>query len=201
MNTDSYVYFIRPVGHEGPVKIGCSATPLRRLSQLMSWSPYVLEVAATVPGDRELEQNIHRCFGDLESHREWFRPHPRLTTLITKLQAGVPLREALDLSEHHGPKMSKKALAWAKNPDARLRCVYAHKIGWAAKKIAGRWASPPDAIDAIMRRWSGGYGRFDVVRPTPAEFARLDAFIAKGAAAKAARDKKASAPQPLREAA
>lgn len=45
-----YVYFLRPAGQDGPVKIGCSTAPQSRLEQYMSWAPFPLEIVATVPG-------------------------------------------------------------------------------------------------------------------------------------------------------
>lgn len=58
------VYFIRPVGMDGPVKIGGSGVPKNRLNNLMTWSPFPLEVAATDDGGYPLERRIAR-----QSHR------------------------------------------------------------------------------------------------------------------------------------
>lgn len=55
MKPASFVYFVKPVGQDGPVKIGFSETPIDRLSTLMTWSPIPLEIAIAIPGDRELE--------------------------------------------------------------------------------------------------------------------------------------------------
>lgn len=100
--TQRLVYFIKPVGMDGPVKIGCSGNPRKRLSSLMSWSPFRLEIAATFPGEYDLEENLHQCFSDLHSHGEWFRPDPRLTETIKKLQAGMQIFAAVDLSAKLG---------------------------------------------------------------------------------------------------
>lgn len=43
-----WVYFLRPVGEEGPVKIGVSEVPENRLRTYMVWSPMILEVAAKI---------------------------------------------------------------------------------------------------------------------------------------------------------
>lgn len=34
-----FIYFLRPIGWDGPVKIGCSNYPMLRLNALMAWSP------------------------------------------------------------------------------------------------------------------------------------------------------------------
>lgn len=105
-----FVYFLRPVGKAGPVKIGCSVDPSERLTTFMPWSPFPLEIAAVVPGNLELEDNLHDCFFDLHSHREWFHESPRITDLIDKLNAGVPIAEAIDLSDVRGSVKNKVGL-------------------------------------------------------------------------------------------
>ena len=97
-----YLYFIRPVGMQGPVKIGSSNIPERRLEALMKWSPYVLEIVATAPGSHALEFNVQDCFYDDLLHHEWFHPSARLDKLMADLRAGVPLADALDLNDRRG---------------------------------------------------------------------------------------------------
>lgn len=69
----SFVYFLRPIGMNGPIKIGCSAKPHLRLAAYFPWSPYPLEIAATIPGDERLERRFHAKFVDDHTHHEWFR--------------------------------------------------------------------------------------------------------------------------------
>ena len=68
MNT--FVYFLKPVRKKGPIKIGCSFRPVSRLTAMMSWSPYKLEIVAQIEGDFVLERKIHNCFADSHSHGE-----------------------------------------------------------------------------------------------------------------------------------
>lgn len=84
----SRVYFIKPVGMDGPVKIGCSHRPDGRLSALEAWSPFPLEVAAQIHGGMTLERRFHALFADQHSHREWFRPSPELTRVIALVASG-----------------------------------------------------------------------------------------------------------------
>jgi hypothetical protein len=97
-----HLYFIKPIGMAGPVKIGIAIDLPRRLRELNRFSPFPLEVAFSMPGGHALEQNLHDCFADHLSHCEWFRPSERLTRLIADLLAGVPLSEAIDLSKRVG---------------------------------------------------------------------------------------------------
>jgi len=68
------VYFIKPVGLDGPVKVGCSHIPAKRLISLMTWSPFKLEVIGSVPGTANDERFLHQCFAKWHSHAEWFYP-------------------------------------------------------------------------------------------------------------------------------
>lgn len=57
------IYFIRPVGQRGPIKIGCSYLPLDRLRGLCQWSPLPLEVVATCDGQHHgVERRLHLMF-------------------------------------------------------------------------------------------------------------------------------------------
>jgi hypothetical protein len=82
------VYFIKPVGMTGPVKIGCARDVDKRLDELMSWSPVDLEVLATVPGDFNLENRIHRMFFLSHRRHEWFDWSPELGELIRLILDG-----------------------------------------------------------------------------------------------------------------
>lgn len=83
------VYFVRPVGERGPVKIGHSFNPIERLSTLMAWSPIPLEIAATIAGGPGLEARFHALFKHQHSHREWFRASDELDSVIAQIRAGA----------------------------------------------------------------------------------------------------------------
>jgi len=85
----SWVYFIRPVGMAGPVKIGWSKSVETRLLQLTEWSPFPLEIAARIDGDRHIEARFHALFHDLRSHKEWFHASPRIDAVIADILAGA----------------------------------------------------------------------------------------------------------------
>lgn len=83
-----YVYFLRPQGARGPVKIGHSRLPVLRLNAMMTWSPTPLEIAATVPATMKYEHGLHGHFAAFRSHGEWFHENPELTALIEAVQQG-----------------------------------------------------------------------------------------------------------------
>jgi hypothetical protein len=94
---NGYVYFIRPVGMDGPIKIGWSRVPEARLKELATWSPLPLEVAAATPGPGTLETKLQRLFADHHSHGEWFHCCDEMRAGIDALNAGASVEEAFDL--------------------------------------------------------------------------------------------------------
>lgn len=178
-----FVYFIKPVGADGPVKIGCSGVPARRLEGLAVWSPVPLEVVAVVPGDYALERALHGHFAHLHSHREWFNASAELTAAIAKIAAGVPVQEAVDLSKSSGSiRKPRKGARPVPAYRVGLRS-YACRVRWAESKLRvlgedTAWHAPDDVAD-IMRRWHGNPFRgVEGKRPTDEQFRRIDQYLA-----------------------
>lgn len=161
------VYFIRPVGMEGPVKIGCSEAPEVRLKALMFWSPFPLEIAATVQGDQGVERRFHGMFVNDHTHKEWFRPSARLSAVIERLASGAPLTDVLDAS---AKPADFRDYSVRRSPEYRRRISYTHRIRWAFRGTGTH--EPLDAYQ-IMNRWSR-----ESVEPTEAEIARLEEVLA-----------------------
>lgn len=178
------IYFIKPAGLDGPVKIGCSDWPKERLLQLSVWSPWPLEVAATILGTVGDEQFLHCCFATSHSHREWFHSTPMLRETIAKIVAGATLA---DIREGLVPVGNIRSKARKPVPEYRkgLRS-YTARIRCASKKVraAGNasWYAPSD-IYAIIKRWEGDpYRGVNGVAPTADERARLEEYLANPAA-------------------
>lgn len=99
MKWTNYIYFIRSVGQDGPIKIGFSCYPENRLLTYMSWSPIPLEIVAkvAVPVNRpqqrgpaqRLERQFHERYGAWRLHHEWFSPHPQLLADIDAINSGT----------------------------------------------------------------------------------------------------------------
>ena len=87
----AYIYFAT-AGLSGPVKIGRSVNPEKRVAQLSTGSWVALEMLATieVEDDRasDLEANIHVMFNEDRLRGEWFRMSPRLESFIRSLAFG-----------------------------------------------------------------------------------------------------------------
>jgi len=70
-NRQSYVYFIQ-ARSGGPVKIGWTYSPDRRLKSLQSASPYKLVIRKLVPGTQRLEHYLHQRYEAYRLEGEWF---------------------------------------------------------------------------------------------------------------------------------
>lgn len=164
---DARVYFIKPVGMKGPIKIGCSITPQGRLEQLAAWSPFPLELIGSVPGSLFDERFLHDCFSTSHTHREWFKPTPRLARAIKTILAAGTVDAVRGSLKRLGPVQTKRD-----TPEWRERMSYVHRISWAERKV-GRI---PSDIKTAMRDW-----RDAQQKPAPELLARLDAFLARAA--------------------
>lgn len=174
--TGRTVYFIKPIGLDGPIKIGCSSWPDTRLIDLAAWSPFQLELIGSVPGTYQDETFLHRCFSDIHSHREWFHSTPNLRTAIATIIAAGAVSA---IKTTHAPK-GKIRPQRARTPEQRQRFSYSSRIRCAEKKLRNlgvdsAWHAPKD-VGAIINRW-GPYGG-NPQTPTSAEFARLEEYLA-----------------------
>lgn len=83
------IYFLRPVGQEGPIKIGASRFPDDRVLAYAKWSPIQLEIAARIKASFKVEKQFHALFRDQLSHHEWFHVSPEMTAVIDAINAGT----------------------------------------------------------------------------------------------------------------
>lgn len=82
------VYFIKPIGMDGPIKIGCSVSPEGRRASLEAWCPFPLEVMAEIEGSYDLEQRFHARFLHLHERLEWFAAGEDLLAAIADIRGG-----------------------------------------------------------------------------------------------------------------
>jgi hypothetical protein len=170
------VYFIKPIGMAGPIKIGCSNLPQRRLEQLSTWSPFPLEVIGSVPGGYKDELYVHACFDAQFLHREWFAHSPELERAISDILAAGTVDV---LRERFSAAASRRTRRRNWTPEHSLRMSYHMRMHWSERTLRKNgedtcWHAPED-VRGIMRRW--GYSH-PHQSPTPAEIARLDQYLA-----------------------
>jgi len=89
MSGDRYIYFIKPVGKRGPIKIGSSYSPADRLKQIQRDWLDKLELIGFVPGFVPDEINLHYRFARhrqrIHSHREWFNACDEIETAVRRI--------------------------------------------------------------------------------------------------------------------
>lgn len=91
-----YIYFMRPIGADGRIKIGCSYKPARRLVTIAAHSPYELEIIGVGKGNIADEQLLHDYFAADRLHSEWFRASDELHQVIALMALGLSASDALD---------------------------------------------------------------------------------------------------------
>jgi hypothetical protein len=129
----TWVYFIKPIGLQGPIKIGCSKSPEGRHSTLESWSPFALEIIATIEGDFDLERRFHAAFIETHDRREWFGWSRSLQNTIDQIAAGT-----FDVSTLPAPKAVAslrrgKRREWT--PEQRLRASLGSQVRSIKNKL------------------------------------------------------------------
>ena len=182
MKIPRYVYFIKPVGLDGPIKIGSSDVPLRRLEDLMVWSPFPLELIGKTPGSTTDEFFLHTCFSDSHFHHEWFHFTPALRHAIDKMLAS-------SINDVRGSLTPKGAIRKPRGPkppkteSQKLEEQYAARIIAAEKSVKNivRGTGPtlqPYDVRKIMTAWHGNTcRRIEPIHPTSAEIARLEEYL------------------------
>lgn len=190
-----YVYFIRPVGMLAPIKIGRSEAPKDRLSSLMSWSPFPLEIVATIEGDNSLELKLHTRFAHVRTHREWFLADVDLLRGVDLLIAGKSVEEAFDFN------ISKRRLSPRNRPipspgdkarSYRMRLHHLLQRLYGVNHSGNNWK--PEVLATVRTAYKTGLNEadakfLDAVLANPREYVEIRKIITryslpnKGAAA------------------
>lgn len=140
--TRSQVYFMRPVGQAGPVKIGCSIAPEGRLRSYSALSPIPLEMIATIPGDGDIERRFHALFAADHSHHEWFHWTQRMAGVLEQIKAGTFDVVAL-------PKAKRLPQISGRSPEVNKAAGYAIRLTALQK----RGVSIPPEVVAAQHQW------------------------------------------------
>lgn len=172
----SYVYFIKPIGLDGPIKIGCAYVPQKRLMALAMWSPFPLELIGSVQGTLKDEAFLHRCFTNDHSHHEWFQVTEELRNAIDMaLKAGTidVLRSILKAKENiRSPAPTRK-----RDADYCLRMSYVHRLRHVKNMLNGgilvrEWDAPKQ-VHEIMDAWEPPFRQ----KPSIEDFEILNRYL------------------------
>lgn len=125
------IYFVKPKGLKGPIKIGYSDNPAVRLSCMQGSSPWPLEIIGTIPGTIEDERFLHRCFPQLHSHGEWFKWSPDLARTIKQiLIAGIAFAYGTLIPTGQDRLWSRKK----RSPETRRRQSETLRRAWVERR-------------------------------------------------------------------
>lgn len=153
------VYFIRPIGMDGPVKIGCSGSPASRRTALDTWSPFALEIIATIPGDFQLERRFHALFRKQHQRREWFLWSPLMGKVVAAINDGsfdidtLPPPACLAQCDHGNSR--KRTKEQRRQFSVSLRCTHMERrTGYACPVQYSGAVSRADAAElAVIERF------------------------------------------------
>lgn len=174
-NAPCFVYFIKPVDADGPIKVGCSTFPPARLAALQTWSPVDLEIISHFEGSKEIERAIHERFAQWQVRGEWFEPVKALTDLAYGIRDGGKLDDLVDLSAVTGKLFRRPN---AKSEQAKIVGSFKRRVDAArlyASGVSGRNVVLPGHVASILNS-AGGY-RQEYRDLTEAEMQTLEGFI------------------------
>jgi len=104
------LYFARPKGQLGPVKIGCATNVKNRIQQLRPFGMSALELVASIPGSMDDEWRIQSLFWHDRLEGEWFNWSRGLQILMDSAARGELDIEALPPRRiRHMPERQRKA--------------------------------------------------------------------------------------------
>lgn len=128
------VYFIRGIDNTGPVKIGWSNSPQRRLSQIQKMSPVPLEILLTIDNcKRDYEKVIHRYFFEFKIRGEWFRGEKRLMEFI---ENPIEIAEKIKVRETKEAQSTKKERGeWSKVTGMKISYCKTKKEDWIVFRV------------------------------------------------------------------
>lgn len=157
--SEKRVYFLKPIGMAGPIKIGCSILPETRLRAFDIWSPFPLEIVASAPGGHQDESNLHWRFRSGRSHGEWFLVSVELLNLIdqVRLTGVLPPLEVVPPRARKETGRKLRNLAWRRAKTAlgkRFHAAETHAYGF----LTARWGNAtPARIKALREKCLGAH--------------------------------------------
>jgi hypothetical protein len=84
LKTEGYIYFVQGESG-GPIKIGHSIDPEKRIKELQTGYPDMLKLLFMIPGSEERERQVHKMLSKHRLNGEWFRPDAELLEKVQEL--------------------------------------------------------------------------------------------------------------------
>ena len=135
------IYFLRVKG-DGPVKIGASKKPIKRLTQMQTWCPLELELICEVPATFFLEGVLHLLYKDFRIRGEWYETNSYLTELIAYVTEHKALPERIkEIAANRWASIQEAEREAAKRAEQRRGYLTVHR----------EYAPPREATREKMR--------------------------------------------------
>lgn len=122
------VYFIKPVGMDGPIKVGCSHSPDGRRKTLETWSPFALEIIAEIEGGEDIERRFHALFYDTHQRGEWFDASAKMTAVVAAINGGSFDIEGLPQARRLPRRKSHRTYTPEWRYESSLKARWRHRI-------------------------------------------------------------------------
>lgn len=130
------VYFIKPVGMDGPIKIGTSVSPDGRRHTLDGWSPFALEIVAEIEGGGRIERQFHALLQPWHQRREWFEGSTEVWAVVNQVIAGTfdmsTLPDPASIVVDKAKVSASHRATWT--PERKIKASYCQRIRWAERK-------------------------------------------------------------------
>jgi hypothetical protein len=175
----SWVYFIKPIGMDGPIKVGCSFSPDKRRRTLDTWSPFALEIVAQIEGGFDLEHRFHALFVETHQRREWFGWSKRIAATIAAINDGTfnihTLPTAINVSA--APRKGKGSRLSEWTPARRFASAYIMRAH-ALKRLGMPWGEYCDGPSFYAYAYGNGpyADRHERAADLPAHIRECEAF-------------------------
>ena len=132
----SVVYFMRRADGVGPVKVGFSSSPKKRLQTCACWSPYPLSIIALIEVDKKtgryIERQFHERYLGWRLHSEWHEPCSLILSDVASISAGT-----FDLTGLPTPSAGVHALRGNIGEDVAARRRAIREAAWIAAHPEG----------------------------------------------------------------
>lgn len=79
--SSGWIYFVK-AGPDGPIKIGWTVNPQKRLEQLQTGSAVRLFILGTMEGSSVGESAFHKRWSRYRIRGEWFEPAPEIVDFV-----------------------------------------------------------------------------------------------------------------------
>lgn len=168
----SSVYFIKPIGQLGPVKIGFTDHLAKRARCVAVQSPLLLEVVCSAPGGQAEERLLHERFAGQHMHGEWFAWSKDLQFVMDRVAETGALPELVAVF----PRPTLHRRSPSNGHASRVKANLTRRVRIAERRIYPwpRKIERPAEIVGLITAYQGAHNP----PPSPTQIDELEHYIA-----------------------